>query len=132
MKENDNSSDILRASSPFLLAGLALATGVVLSQFAFSRGVRQQILERDGYRCTRCGGTDHLEAAHYPTHKRDSGYDTVERGITLDSRCHYIDHVRNHGKNGLSKRQNSWSINKIWERLSEEDRIWVQQQLYGG
>lgn len=131
MNELDNTQDTLRASSPiFLAAGIAVATGALLSQFAFSRGVRQQILERDGYRCVRCGSTDHLEASHLG-HRKDATYNTIERGITLDTVCHYVQHVREHGKNDLTKRQNSWSIERLWERMDDEQRKRAIEQLYG-
>lgn len=100
----------------FLWAGVAL-TGLLLSQFAFTRGVRRQILERDGYRCVVCGATDHLEAAHINHSKKNPRYNDPGNGRTLCTDCHYTDHINRHGNNGLTRSQNEWAINKIRDRL---------------
>jgi 5-methylcytosine-specific restriction endonuclease McrA len=49
--------------------------------------VRQQVLERDGYRCTRCGATERLEV-HHRVAAADQGLTTMENCITLCANCH--------------------------------------------
>ena len=52
---------------------------------------RKRVLQRDGYKCTMCGSTKHLEAHHimpvadYPELALDVG-----NGKTLCTRCHYL------------------------------------------
>lgn len=84
---------------------------------AFSSEVRRKVLERDGFKCTVCGSTEHLEASH-KNHSRDNPkYNDPDTGITLCTKHHLLQHIENEGKNGLTKAQNQWSINKIRERL---------------
>lgn len=102
--------------APLFFYGIMAGVGLLLSQFAFTSAVRRQILERDGYRCTVCGSTDHLEAAHI-NHNRDyPGYNTPENGRVLDSYCHLIDHIERAGNNGLLPHHNEWAIQKLAER----------------
>jgi hypothetical protein len=101
---------------PLFIYGVMTGVGLLLTQFAFTRGVRNQILERDGYRCTVCGATDHLEAAHV-NHNRDYPYyNSPDNGRTLDSYCHLIDHIERAGSNGLLPHHNEWAIQKLAER----------------
>ena len=102
--------------APLFFYGIMAGVGLLLTQFAFSNGVRKQILERDGYRCTVCGATDHLEAAHV-NHNRDyPHYNSPDNGRTLDSYCHLIDHIERAGSNGLLPHHNEWAIQKLAER----------------
>ena len=102
--------------APLFFYGVMAGVGLLLTQFAFSNGVRKQILERDGYRCTVCGSTDHLEAAHI-NHNRDyPGYNTPENGRILDTYCHLIDHIERAGSNGLLPHHNEWAIEQLAQR----------------
>lgn len=103
------------------LRNLAIAStvgvaAIGLSTSAFSRRSRNKILERDGHKCTECGSTEHLEAAHI-SHKRDKNYDNPDNGRTLCTEDHMIDHIERHGRNGLSKRANAWAVDTISKRL---------------
>lgn len=117
MNENLNELREPRGTiAPLFIYGIMAGVGLLLSQFAFSSGVRRQILERDGYRCTVCGATDHLEAAHL-NHNRDyPGYNSPDNGVTLDPYCHLIDHIERAGQNGLILRHNEWAIEKLAQR----------------
>jgi hypothetical protein len=121
MVEIQNSTEPERGQfSPlFLWTGLAV-TGLLLSQFAFSGGVRNQILERDGHKCVVCGSTEHLEAAH-KNHSRGKNYNHPEMGRTLCSACHLDEHQMMAGLNGLSKAQNDWAIQMLEQRVSNQD-----------
>lgn len=50
---------------------------------------RKRVLERDGYKCTKCGSTEKLHAHHiksfadYPEER-----EVLENGITLCEKCH--------------------------------------------
>lgn len=103
---------------PFFLAATAVA-GLYFSQFAFSRKVRKEIIERDQdcvWKNSHCYGG--LEAAHI-NHDRDNPlYDDASNGMTLCTYHHRRHHKENEGFNGLTKKQNRWAIRKITERLS--------------
>lgn len=100
-----------------LIPLFSIAAITLVSQGAFSRRSRRQILERDGYACKVCGATDCLEAAHI-NHSRDyKNYDDPSNGYTLCTEHHLEDHINRHGRNGLTKRQNNWAINMIMKRL---------------
>ncbi len=87
-----------------------------LSRFAFSRGVKRQIHERDGYQCVVCGSEEHLEAAHID-HTRGPNYNKPENGVTLCTLDHLIQHIEEEGMNGLTPRQNQWAIEQISKRV---------------
>lgn len=101
------------------LASLGLL--VVAAFSAFSRETREKIWERDKGRSAESGMAGDLECAHYD-HSRGSHYDDPENGRLLTTREHYLDHYYRHGHNGLTKSQNRWSLDKIWERLSDSER----------
>lgn len=101
---------------PLFIYGAMAVTGLLLSQFAFSNGVKRKILERDGFRCVVCGGTDHLEAAHIDHNRDNPKYNTPENGFTADPYCHLIDHIERAGHNGLIERHNEWAIERLAER----------------
>ena len=50
--------------------------------------VRAQVLERDGYRCVRCGNTDKPEV-HHKVARRHGGTDDPDNLETLCNKCHY-------------------------------------------
>jgi 5-methylcytosine-specific restriction endonuclease McrA len=49
--------------------------------------VREQVLVRDGHRCTKCGSTDRLQVHHIDAAK-DGGPVTMENLVTLCHGCH--------------------------------------------
>ncbi len=51
------------------------------------RNVRDEVLERDGYRCTVCGSQVNLDV-HHITPKRKGGQDVPENLETLCEKCH--------------------------------------------
>jgi 5-methylcytosine-specific restriction endonuclease McrA len=59
---------------------------VRLSAEAYSQ-LRQQVLERDGWRCQTCGAMSNLEVHHRQFRSR-SGSDSEENLITLCASCH--------------------------------------------
>jgi len=49
--------------------------------------LRRQILERDAWRCQRCGSFENLEV-HHKKLRSQCGADSEENLITLCTRCH--------------------------------------------
>lgn len=81
---------------------------------AFSRKVRRKIWERDKGTCSICGSTDNLQCAHIDHNKSNPRYNDPSNGRLLCKiPCHLNDHINREGRNGLSKRQNQWSINAL-------------------
>mgnify|MGYP000689217179 CR=1 FL=1 len=105
--------------SLLLYGGLAV-TGLLLSQFAFTSRVREQILKRDGYKCVEEGNGEcigGLEASHLDHNRDNKWYNDPENGITLCTKHHYYQHIREEGRNGLIKKHNQYAIQKLKERL---------------
>lgn len=98
-----------------------IGTVVLLSQWAFSRNVRQQILNRDKVDVWT-GETDKLEAAHITHDKQDPLYNDTSNGRMLTTKHHYLDHLNRAGRNGLSIAGNDAALRLIWKRLSESER----------
>lgn len=116
---------------PLLLCGVMAGVGLLLSQFAFTANVRRQIMERDGYRCTVCGSTTHLEAAHIDHNRDNPHYNSPENGRVLDSYCHLIDHIERAGHNGLLPRHNEWAIEQLARRayVTPEELVDIRLNL---
>jgi len=57
------------------------------------RRLRQQVLQRDGWKCQCCGTMELLQVHHQELRSR-SGSDTAENLITLCSQCHTRLHSR--------------------------------------
>ena len=51
------------------------------------KGLRQQVLQRDGWRCQSCGRTTQLQVHHIRFRSR-SGADAENNLITLCAECH--------------------------------------------
>ena len=65
-----------------------------LDPVAYSyKGLRQQILRRDGWRCQSCGTMSNLEV-HHMEFRGHSGTDSEENLITLCTACHARVHHR--------------------------------------
>lgn len=102
---------------------LALVGGLLLiSQLAFGRPIRRQILERDKADVWD-GSTDRLEAAHITHDRSDPRYNDASNGRMLSTKNHYLDHYNRAGRNGLSIQANDWALRFIWARLTEEEKV---------
>jgi 5-methylcytosine-specific restriction endonuclease McrA len=53
--------------------------------------LRREILERDGWRCQKCGSSKNLEV-HHMRHRSALGDDAQPNLITLCRKCHQILH----------------------------------------
>ena len=53
--------------------------------------LRQQVLQRDGWRCQSCGTMSNLEV-HHQELRSQSGADSDENLITLCTKCHSLVH----------------------------------------
>jgi 5-methylcytosine-specific restriction endonuclease McrA len=51
--------------------------------------IRQQVLERDSFRCVICGVSNKIMATHHKVPTSSGGPDTLENMITLCFECHY-------------------------------------------
>ena len=51
------------------------------------RSLRNQVLERDGWKCQNCGGSMDLQV-HHLVSRAQLGPDTADNLITLCARCH--------------------------------------------
>jgi 5-methylcytosine-specific restriction endonuclease McrA len=58
--------------------------------------LRQQVLQRDGWRCQGCGTRSNLEVHHKEFRSR-GGDDSEENLITLCAGCHSLTHRQNEG-----------------------------------
>lgn len=104
------------------LKPLLIIGGVfLLSQAAFSSGIRKQIFNRDKGKSVWSGQGGAVEAAHI-SHQRDDNYNTVENGRLLKPAEHYLDHFNRVGRNGLTLAANNAALRLIWKRLSEAER----------
>jgi len=90
-----------KRSNPFLLqdpAGINVAepeipvpddpwNGRAEPEYNTWRNLRDEVLERDNYRCTICGGKENLDVHHIKP-KRKDGQDVLENLVTLCEKCH--------------------------------------------
>ena len=53
--------------------------------------LRQQVLQRDGWRCQGCGTRSHLEV-HHMEFRKHGGHDSEENLMTLCAGCHSLVH----------------------------------------
>lgn len=105
-----------------ILTVSAIIGGIyLLSQFAFSRGVRNQILNRDRADVWT-GETEKLEAAHITHDRSDPMYNDPANGRMLTTRNHYLDHINRVGRNGLTVAGNNAALRLIWRRLTDGER----------
>lgn len=96
---------------------LTFFTLLSISFLAFSRKSKRAIHERDNWQCVVCGREDCLEAAHIDHNRDNPRYDDPSNGRTLCTEDHLKDHVLRHGRNGLTKKQNLWAIEKLKSRV---------------
>lgn len=102
----------------FLSTVALLGAVVFLSQFAFSSGIRKQILNRDRGKDVWTGETEGLEAAHITHDRNDPLYNDPSNGRMLTTRNHYIDHLNRAGRNGLTISGNNAALRLIWQRMN--------------
>lgn len=116
-KETFNSKELFTTTA--IIGGIFL-----LSQFAFSKKTRKEIIKRDGYACVLCGSTDGCNCAHIDHSRDNPRYDDPSDGRVLCDEHHYLDHYNRHGSPnlGLNEAQNRWSLASIWARLSENKK----------
>lgn len=89
---------------------------LLISFGAFSRGVKREIHERDGWVCVGCGKTYPLEASHYNHNRSYPDYNTADNGDTRCPACHLEQHKKFAGRNGLSIKANNWAIERLSQR----------------
>ena len=110
------------AQEYWLIISLFAASAPVIFGMAFSWSTILAIKKRDGHKSAKSGKTGPLEAAHINHDKRIPKYDDPTNGRLLTTVEHYQDHYYRHGRNGLTKRQNIWSLEQIWQRLTDEEK----------
>ena len=51
----------------------------------------KRVLERDGWRCRKCGAVENLQV-HHKIRRSQQGNDSIENLVTLCARCHMAEH----------------------------------------
>jgi len=121
MAEIGNSTEPERGRfAPLFFYGVMAGVGLLLSQFAFTRKIRQEIWKRDGGRCVECGSTQHLQCAHYDHNRDNDWYNDPENGRLLCWKDHLKDHIDNAGQNGLLPHQNDYAIKMLKQRIDPD------------
>lgn len=112
MIENRSTESERGAFAPLFFYGGLVATGLLLSQFAFTDAIRERILQRDNYTCVdqddECLGG--IIASHINHDKHNRNYNSETNGV---ARCRYHEmmyHIDSEGRNGLNKKQNMDAI----------------------
>ena len=55
------------------------------------RRIMKRVLERDDWRCQRCGSLENLQI-HHQTKRSQQGDDTLANLVTLCAHCHMAEH----------------------------------------
>jgi 5-methylcytosine-specific restriction endonuclease McrA len=55
------------------------------------RRLMKRVLERDGWRCQRCGSLENLQV-HHKIKRSQRGNDSLENLVTLCAYCHMAEH----------------------------------------
>ena len=55
------------------------------------RRLMKRVLERDGWRCQKCGSLENLQV-HHKIRRSQQGNDSLENLVTLCARCHMAEH----------------------------------------
>jgi hypothetical protein len=88
--------------------------------FAFSKKVRREMIERDGgcqwFTDDHEGG---LEAAHTDHSRSNPNYNSLDNGQMLCTKHHRADHVERAGSNGLSFEHNNFAIKSLDKKLKK-------------
>ncbi len=96
-----------------------IAASFYLSNFAFTRKVRQQIISRDRV-CQDNNPHVHrgmLHAAH-DDHTKDATYNDPSRGKVMCQQAHLNQHEREEGRNGLTVPQNRFAVKMLANGLA--------------
>lgn len=105
-----------------IFTGFLFSSLYYLSNFAFSSDIRQLILERDNFTCVNsseeCEGM--LHASHINHDKSKSSYNAPWNGRTQCVAHHLKYHEATHGRNGITKSQNSWAIERLKEAIGRK------------
>jgi hypothetical protein len=97
-----------------------------LFSLAFSVAIRKAIGRRDNWKCQEpdCDRSFQkgymVHATHYDHDKKKPDYDTVDAGRILCIEHHLQDHIDNEGRNGLTKSQNDYAIDRV--RVTPRER----------
>lgn len=94
-----------------------LSATYYIATAAFTKPSRRQIIKRDGGCVARGEHLGALEAAHIDHSRDNPAYDDPSNGRALCTQHHLEDHIRRHGRNGLSKSANKWAINALRGKL---------------
>ena len=112
-----------RAEAQTLLLNTAALVAIYqLVRAAFTREVRQQIMERDGWKCVECGFEYGLEASHTDHSRANPDYNNPENGQAKCRVHHYLQHFYEWENNGLSEEHNRMALNSLWSRIPEGAR----------
>src|SRR5690625_3474587 len=79
----------------------------------FSKKVRQEILERDDYKCQQCGGRG--TQIHHVMPRGRNGRGVVTNGLTLCDFCHDQVHQNADLLNGWIKHYKSFFGDEFWK-----------------
>jgi len=63
---------------------------IKLSQQVYRR-LMKRVLERDGWRCQKCGSLENLQV-HHKTFRSRQGNDSLDNLVTLCAHCHIAEH----------------------------------------
>ena len=55
------------------------------------RRLMKRVLERDGWRCQKCGSLENLQV-HHQIKRSQQGNDSLENLVTLSAHCHMAEH----------------------------------------
>ena len=55
------------------------------------RRLMKRVLERDGWRCQKCGSLENLQV-HHQTKRSQQGNDSLDNLVTLCAYCHLAEH----------------------------------------
>lgn len=109
--------------------GVTLATAIAICNMvtaSFTAYVKQEIRKRDEYKCLRCGEIENLECSHKNHSRNNPRYNDPDNGELLCALHHYLYHLAYKDDPrliGLSKRENDWALGKIWERMTEIQKL---------
>lgn len=100
------------------IAAIATTALIEISQFAFSRPVRQEIGKRDNWTCQNCGKKFSdgwmVQAAHYDHDRNKKDYDRPESGRILCTQCHIDDELKRGSKQSAALLRRTQSI-RTWD-----------------
>lgn len=87
----------------------------------FSAAVRQEIFERDGWRCVKCGSNRICDIPHHIRYKSQGGTGEKRNGATVCMACHdWAHHKRDSVFGEPSKEGKKWFENWRDDNLDEK------------